>query len=118
MGAWIQSRMVTLPLARGLAPSRWKQCLDAMIEKDAGKPMIHRLRIIVLLEEDFNIALRIIWMRCLFPAAKRMGFTNDQWSNRKQKSATDYLSIKLLTFESKRYTREFTAVMVMDAAAC
>ena len=89
-----------------------------MIEKDAGNPMIHRLRIIVLLEADFNIALRIIWMRRLFPAAERMGFTNDQWGNRKQKIATNCLSMELLTFESKRYTRECTAVMAMDAAAC
>ena len=83
LGAQVHSTMMTLPFSRGFAPSRWKQCLEVMLEKDAGNPMIHRLRIIVLLEADFNIALRIIWMRHLFPAAERMGLTNDQWGNRK-----------------------------------
>ena len=110
--------MMTLPFSRGFSPSRWKQCLEVMLEKDAGNPMIHRLRIMVLLEADFNIALRIVWMRRLFPAAERMGFTNDQWGNRKMKSAIDCLSMKLLSFESKRHTHECTAVMAMDAAAC
>ena len=89
-----------------------------MVEKDVGNPMIYRLCIIVLLEADFNISLRIIWMRRLFPEAERMGFTNDQWGNRKMKSAIDCLSMKLLSFESKRHTRECTAIMAMDAAAC
>ena len=70
MGTRIQSRMMTLPIARVFAPSRWRQCLELMVEKDLGNPMIHHLRIIVLLKADFNIALHIIWMRHLFPAAE------------------------------------------------
>jgi hypothetical protein len=70
LGARVHSTMMTLTFLCGFAPSRWKQCLEVMLEKDVGKPMIHRLRISVLLEADFNIALRIIWMRRLFPAAK------------------------------------------------
>ena len=57
-------------------------------------------------------------MRRLFPEAERIGFTNDQWGSRKMKNAIDYLSMKLLSFESKQHTRECTAVMAMDAVAC
>ena len=54
-----------------------------MLEKDLRNPVIHRLQIIVILEADFNIALRIICMRRLFPAAEEIGFIPDQWGNRK-----------------------------------
>ena len=75
----VHSTMMYLPFEHGFAPSRWRQCLEVMLEKQPGNPLIHRLRIIVLLEADFNIALRIIWMRRLFPAAEKMGFDKEQW---------------------------------------
>ena len=58
--ACVHSKMMTLKLSRGFMLSRWKQCLEVMLEKDAGNPMNHSLRIIFLLEADFNIALHII----------------------------------------------------------
>ena len=78
-------------------------CLEVMLEKDAGNPLIHHLRIIVLLEADFNIALRIIWMRRLFPAAEKMGFVLEQWGSRKNRNSTDCATMKILTFESCRH---------------
>ena len=71
--------MMSLTFEHGVTPSRWRQCLEVMLEKQPGNPLIHRLRIIVLQEADFNIALRIIWMRRLFPAAEKMGFAPEQW---------------------------------------
>ena len=88
-----------------------------MLEKDAGNPLIHRLRIIVLLEADFNIALRIIWMRRLFPAAEKMGFVPEQWGSRKNRNSTDCATMKMLTFESCRHRHTWVAMMAMDAAA-
>ena len=60
-----------------------------MLEKQPGNPLIHRLSITVLLEADFNIALHIIWMRRLFPAAEKMGFAKEQWGSRKNRNSTD-----------------------------
>ena len=88
-----------------------------MLEKQPGNPLIHRLRIIFLLEADFNIALRIIWMRRLFPAADKMGFSKEQWGSRKNRNSTDCATMKLLTFESYRHRRTWIAMMAMDAAA-
>ena len=82
----VHSTMMPLPFEHGFAPSRWRQCLEVMLEKQPGNPLIHRLRIIVLLEADFNIALRIIWMRRLFPAAEKMGFAKEQWGSRKNRN--------------------------------
>ena len=89
-----------------------------MLEKDSGNPMIHRLRIIVLLEADFNLALRIIWMRRLFPRAEEMGIPSEQWGNRKNRNSIDCASMKLLTNEHLLHERKSAAMMAMDAAAC
>ena len=89
-----------------------------MLEKDVGEPFIHRLRLIVLLEADFNMALRLIWMKRLFCNAEADGFVAEQWGNRKDKSAMDCLTMKLLTCESVRIMRHRAALMAMDAAAC
>jgi len=110
--------MMSIPFARGFAPTRWKQCLEVMLEKASGNPMIHRLRIIVLLEADFNLALRIIWMRRLFPRAEEMGIPSEQWGNRKNRNSIDCASMKLLTNEHLRHERKSAAMMAMDAAAC
>ena len=58
--ACVHSKMMTLKLSCRFMLSRLKQCLEVMLEKDARNPMIHSLRIIFLLEADFNIALHII----------------------------------------------------------
>ena len=110
--------MMSLPFEHGFAPSRWRQCLEVMLEKQPGNPLIHRLRIIVLLEAYFNIALRIIWMRRLFPAAEKMGFAPKQWRRRKNQNSTDCATMKILTFESCHHRRTWIAMMAMDAAAC
>ena len=109
---------MSLPFEHGFAPSRWRQCLEVTIEKQPGNPLIHRLRIIVLLEADFNIALCIILMRRLFPAAEKMGFAKEQWGSRKNRNSTDCATMKVLTFESCRHRRTWIAMMAMDAAAC
>ena len=66
-----------------------------MLEKDPGNPTIHRLRLIVLLEADFKLALRTIWMKRLFPRAEKADFVPEQWGNRKHKNALDCLAMKL-----------------------
>ena len=118
LGSLIFSKMMSIPFQKGFAPSRWKRCTEIMLEKDPGNPMIHRLRIIVLLEADFNLALRTIWMRRLFTQAEKANFVNEQWGNRKNKNALDCLTMKLLTCESARIMKSNMALMAMDAAAC
>ena len=118
LGSLIFSKMMSIPFQKGFAPSRWKRCTEIMLEKDPGNPMIHCLRIIVLLEADFNLALRTIWMRRLFTQAEKANFVDEQWGNRKNKNALDCLTMKILTCESARIMKTNMALMAMDAAAC
>lgn len=69
VGCKVFSVMLSLSFQRVFAPQRWKKFLEIMLEKDQGNPLIHRLRLIVLLESDFNLALRAIWMKRLLSSS-------------------------------------------------
>jgi hypothetical protein len=53
--------MMSLPLKHGFAPKRWCSCIDAIIEKFPGRPIIGKLRIIMLYDADFHFALKLVW---------------------------------------------------------
>ena len=57
LAAHIFSRLISIPFEKGFALQRWKKCVEIMLEKETGNPLIHHLRIIVLLEADFNMTL-------------------------------------------------------------
>ena len=59
------AKMTSLPLKHGFAPVRWQYCIDAILEKIPGKPLIEKLRVIMLYEADFNFVLKLIWGRRL-----------------------------------------------------
>jgi hypothetical protein len=50
--------MMSIPLAEGFCPERWRQAIDIMLEKIPGVHIINKLRIIQLLEADLNQVLR------------------------------------------------------------
>ena len=52
--------MMRMPFMYGFMNDRWAKCIDVMLEKKAGERKIHQLRIIGLVEADFNTALKAI----------------------------------------------------------
>eukprot|EP00957_Ditylum_brightwellii_P015778 1188753-Ditylum_brightwellii.AAC.1 len=66
--------MMTLPFRIGFTPHRWQKAIDVMLEKDIGDPKINRLRIIVIVEGDMNLIIKIIWNKRLVPTAERSNF--------------------------------------------
>ena len=64
------SGMCELPVKYGFAPKRLAHALKLMLEKVQGKPRVSRLRVIHLLEADYNFVLRTMWGRRLVWKAK------------------------------------------------
>jgi hypothetical protein len=75
--AEMYATMLSLPLAHGFAPARWKYCVDAILKKIPGKPIIEELRIIMLYEADFNFTLKLIWGRRLVQHAEQYKVLGD-----------------------------------------
>jgi hypothetical protein len=54
---------MSIPLAEGFCPERWRQTINIMLEKIPGLPRINKLRIIQLLKADMNQVLRSAFAR-------------------------------------------------------
>jgi hypothetical protein len=67
----IHATMMTVPLAKGLCPERWKKAIDVMLEKIPGVVRSNKLWIIQLLETDLNQVLRIAFAKNIAKLAKK-----------------------------------------------
>jgi hypothetical protein len=68
--AEVHAATMIVPLDDGFCPERWKQTVDTMLEKVPGISKSVKLRIIQLLEADFNQVLRISFARNIIHQAK------------------------------------------------
>ena len=115
----IYSKMWTFPLKHGFAPQRWCRCIDAILEKIPGKPIIEKLRIIMLYEADFNFVLKLIWGKRLVRNAEKYGcLGKSNHGSRKGRQTTDAQLEKLLLYETTRLTRTSLVTVDNDAKSC
>ena len=113
------SMMLSIPLKQGFAPTRWQHCIDDILEKIPGKPMIEKLRIIMLYEADFNFVLKLIWGNRLIRHAKKyrvLGTSNH--GSRPGRQTKDAHMEKLLLYENASLTRTSLITMDNDAKSC
>jgi hypothetical protein len=110
--------MMSLPFMYGFPNNRWMKSIDVMLEKKQGVKKIHMLRIIALLEADFNTALKIFFARRLMDNAEQAGLNDEQWGSRRNRMALDPAMRKLMTFEYGRYMRATIAMFAADLTAC
>jgi hypothetical protein len=61
--ASVNAAMMSIPLAEGFCPERWRDAIEIMLEEFPGVPRINKLRIIQLLEADLNQVLRSAFAR-------------------------------------------------------
>jgi hypothetical protein len=74
----IQADIINLPVSWGFSPNRWQTIVNAMLEKVAGKPLLHKLRAIHILEADYNLALKIIFGRRLMANCENYNILGDR----------------------------------------
>jgi hypothetical protein len=116
LAEWL-SIMMSLPFEHGFTNERWTRSLDVMLEKKRGQRKIHTLRIIALVEADWNTALKILF-RNLMKNAEKSGLNDEQWGSRKNRMALDPAMRNLMTFEHGRYMRITVAMFAADLTAC
>lgn len=73
----VQTDIINLPIQNGFSPTRWRMVVNAMLEKITGKPMLHKLRVIHILEADYNLALKQIFSKRLLTNCEQHGMLGD-----------------------------------------
>ena len=113
------AQFMNLVVSRGIAIPRWCQATNVMIEKDAGLPRIHRLRIIHLFEADYNFFLKLQWGHRLVRHADSLDLLHDsQHGSIPRRTAMDPIMMTQLTADLCRILKHDLARFDNDASAC
>eukprot|EP00957_Ditylum_brightwellii_P146687 11166125-Ditylum_brightwellii.AAC.1 len=111
--------MMTLPFCYAFTPTRWLESVDVMLEKDPGNPKLHRLCIIVIVEANMNMIMKVIWDRRLVPRVEETNYISRvQFGNRKGKTTLDALLLKIATMDSLQLFRLNGALLNNNVVAC
>ena len=104
---------------RGIAISRWCNATNVLIEKDAGRPNINRLRIVHLFEADYNFVLKLQWGHRLIRRADKLGLLNDgQYGSRPGRTAIEPVMLLQLTTDLCHILKHNLARFDNNASAC
>lgn len=115
----LHAAMMSIPYKVGISPQRWQQIVDVMLEKKPGERKIHRLRIVALLESDYNQSNRLLFSRPLQHALEDSHQLPDiQHGSRASKRCHSAVLNKVLTYEIHRYKKQPLAYIENDAKGC
>jgi hypothetical protein len=115
----VQTQIINLPLRHGFSPHRWQQVVNAMIEKIPNQPYISKLRVIHLLEADYNLCLKAIFGRKLTWNCKEHGALGDiQNGFRPGRSTLGTIITNELVTEYNRRMRTNSYTIMTDISGC
>jgi hypothetical protein len=117
----LQCRHAFLNIAinQGIAIPRRSKATNILIEKDSGTPNINRLRIIHLLEADFNFFLKLQWGHRLVRHTDKFNLLNEgQYGSRLGRTTMDSITLIQLTTNLSRLLKVNLARFDNDASAC
>ena len=110
---------MSLPYMHGFNPERWKLVVDVCLPKDEGKFYSHRMRIIRLVESDFNQSLGMIFAR---PMGHFMedtaAYPEMQFGSRDGQMSISAVLNKVLTYDIARMERRVLVTEENDAVGC
>ena len=113
------TKFMNIAISQGIAIPRWCNATNVMIEKDPGKPRIHRLRIIHLFEADYNFFLKLQWGHRLVKQACKLNLLHDsQHGSTPRRTTMDPIMLTQLTTDLCRILKHDLARFDNDASAC
>jgi hypothetical protein len=110
--------MLNYALLHGFSYTRWQTVVNCLIEKDLGQPKIHRLRVIHLYENDYNLILAMKWRPLTFTNETSHSFNLGQYGARPGLTAYDPVYIENIQNEIARVSRRPYIKFSNAAAAC
>jgi hypothetical protein len=111
--------IINIPIQMGFSPTRWQTVVNAMLEKTPGMPLLHKLRVIHILEADYNLSLKMIFGRQLMTNCERHGTLGDlQDGFRKGRSTTRTLLHNEVINDYNKRLRIDNYVGMTDISGC
>lgn len=115
----VQTDIINIPIQNGFSPRRWRTVINAMLKKITGKPMLHKLRVIHILEADYNPALKQIFGRRLLQNCELHGALGDlQDGSHKGRSMIRTLLLNEITNDYNKHLRINNYVGTTDISGC
>jgi len=112
-------RLLELSIKHTHTFQRWRTIWNMYLEKDPGKPKIHRLRTLHLLEADLNLLWKWFSSQGFMKTSESHQILHDsQGGGRAGRSAIDLACKKAATFDIIRLARHIAAEISNDAASC
>jgi hypothetical protein len=102
----------------GYPLQRWLKVVNVMLEKDPGKPRIHRLRVIHLYEADYNLFLAVKWRETLHNAEDQHLLHPDAYGSRPARSAHDPVAMEIWRNGIYRTSMKTGINLDLDATSC
>jgi hypothetical protein len=98
--AAVHAAMISIPLAEGFCPKRWRQAIVIMLEKIPGVPRINKLRIVQLLKAGLNQVLQSAFARNISKLAQETpGIISEHQYGRSYQMCVTPVMNKLLTVQ-------------------
>lgn len=115
----IKSKLIEWALITTHSYNRWTIVINAMIEKLPGNPLINKLRVIHLLESDFNMMIGILWGRRVISKGEKINaFDEGQGGSRPDRRTQELLIQKHLSYGIHRLSQTNGASFDNDAQSC
>jgi hypothetical protein len=115
----IQAHIINIPTQQGFSPTGWQTVVNAMLEKIPGKPFLHKLRVIHILEADYNLTLKNIFGRRLMNHCEKHDILGDlQDGFRKGRSTTRTLLHNELINDYNKRLRIDNFIGMTDISGC
>ena len=114
----INHQLLQIAVILGYSMLRWQRAIDVMIPKKANSKRVEKLRVICLMEADFNYMNKWMGKITMQRAESSHSIAAEQFGSRKHKSAILHAFNKALCFDYLRTTRTNASLSVLDAKAC
>ena len=112
-------KLLCYSMRNNIVLDRWKQTTTVLLLKDAGKPKIHRMRTIHIIESELQFISKIFYVKKMMGNAERLNLvTDEQYGARPNRQAQSAVLNKRLYYNITHQMRHECAFMDDDAKAC
>ena len=107
------TKLLNYTITHGYPLDCWKTVTNLMLEKDPGQPKIHRLRVIHVIEANYNAVMGIKWREIMHTLEDNTELHDEQYGSRNDRRSLDPVLIQELEFDIIRSTRQPTMFFTM-----